>query len=273
MGYGTTSTDDVDSRRKSHMMKVHCWVLWGLGCAGTGTYLHSHRTKDTWLLQGSDAMSIVQVVCMFLMAFLTYSTNNDGVNPIKAILYTIIFTAAGLNTGTWLEHAAQESGMCKGAGWQFLPDIDYFKEWDVVAGQANPCQDFNAVAVSVICVIFSVYLIFLTTAAVTPRGSMQFIAPFVSCALFIGSMGYWLARTGLLSTHWGIDVLYVQMGLLAYLTRMFMDLSEIYDDVDKGNCDVINHALRIGMNLLHIFIRVMKIVVQIIANSNGKKKK
>ena len=102
---------------------------------------------------------------------------------------------------------------------------------------------------------------------------MQFIALFVSCVLFIGSMGYWLARTGLLSTHWGIDVLYVQMGLLAYLTRMFMDLSEIYDDVDKGNCDVINHALRIGMNLLHIFIRVMKIVVQIIANSNGKKKK
>jgi hypothetical protein len=167
-------------------------------------------------------MTIVQVVCMFLMAVWTYSTNNDGVNPIKAILYTINFNAAGLNTGTWLEHAAQESGMCKGSGWQFLPDIDDCKEWGMVAGQANPCQHFNAVAVSVICVIFSVYLIFLTTADVAPKGLMQFIALFVSCVLFIGSMGYWLARTGLLSTHWGIDVLYVQMGLVAHLLRMFM---------------------------------------------------
>jgi FtsH-binding integral membrane protein len=71
----------------------------------------------------------------------------------------------------------------------------------------------------------------------------------------------------------GFDVMYVQMGLVIYCVKVYVDTEEIYERVRKGDRDVISHSLKIFFNFLQIFIRIITILAKIAAENDKEEKK
>ena len=58
------------------------------------------------------------------------------------------------------------------------------------------------------------------------------------------------------------DLIYIQIGLAVYCAKIFVDTQELYEQATHGKRDVVSHALRMLMNILHLFIRIIKLTVK-----------
>lgn len=270
------SFTSLEEEQKSHMIKVHGVVGLGLALAAYGARLHVRADAagdtNTWL-QGSDTTTIVQAVCVALLGVgeATGRRQQKGISAWRFVVYLVCALAAGLNVGTWVLKAAQESGLCRGTGWGGIPDLDLF---DLFSNQ-NKCQLFEEVLFSSLLLTAGTYGCFFLAAMLAPTGSAQIFAPMVTCGTFLLSMTYWASRAfGWMGTD-GFEILYVQVGLAVYCVKVYVDTQDIYYRVaNKGERDVISHALVIFFNILHLFIRIITIIAKVMAaNAEAEKNK
>ena len=249
----TRSYKSMDEFQRSHMMKVHAMVGLGLACAALGAKQHMDATTagSTDWLQGGHHMTFVQVACIAILGVGEIGARTEGISLFRTAVYLVCALAAGLNVGTWIVVAAQENGLCKGDGLSFFPDLDFFRP---VSNQ-NVCKLFEEVLYSSLLLTAGAYACFFVAATVSPPGNAQVFAPFVVCGLYILSLTYWVsAAFGWMGSE-GFDIIYVQMGLVVYCIKVYVDTQEIYERVAKGERDVVSHALKVFLNICHLFIR------------------
>ena len=204
-------------------------------------------------------MTLVQIICIIILgASEMTGRGTKGISPLRAVVYLVCALAAGLNVGTWVVNAAQENGLCKGSGWSLVPDLDWFREIS-----PRLCQLFEEVLYSSLALTAGAYGCFFVAATMAPPGSAQKWAPFVVCGLYILSMTYWVSLLfGWMGSE-GFQLIYVQIGLVIYCIKVYVDTQDIYERVEKGERDVISHALVVLLNILHLFIRIIKAYAKI----------
>ena len=238
--------------------------------SGAGTKLHLDNMSP-W--EGSDMMTIAQIICIVILgATEVVGTKSNGISVWRFCLFLYCAFAAGLNVGTWVDNAAQESGLCRGEGWRALPDVDWFALLKGDTQPDSPCQKFTELMFQSMVYVAVTYVVFSVTALLSPRGIMKQFIPLVSCGMFIMSITYWSARIGWLSNS-TFDTVYVQYGLALYCLKIMIDTQQIVEDARNGKRDVISHALRMLLNILHLFIRILKVVVKVAADNSRKKKR
>ena len=148
---------------------------------------------------GSDWWTIVQMLCFFVLGVSEVTMDkNNGLSLWRLSAFLVCAFAAGINVGTWVENALEESGLCKGRGWSSIPDFDLFNQWTDSKG-ATPCAQFNIILYYAMLLTGGAYAAFFLAALVAPRGSGQMLVPFVMCGLYIMSLTYWASMS---TMHW-----------------------------------------------------------------------
>jgi FtsH-binding integral membrane protein len=257
----------MEEVEQAHMICVHGLVGAGLCCAAWGANMHLNGGP----LRGGDEMLFVQIACVFLLGIGEVSASGvKGISAWRAVVFFVCCFAAGLNAGTWVWNAAQVAGLCKGNG------SEMFRSFDILSlmhNNVHNCPAFDEMLYSAFVLTALCYACFFLTAILAPPGRAQYLAPLVTCGIFILSGTYWLSRIfGFMGSD-GFDVMYVQMGLVIYCVKVYVDTEEIYERVRKGDRDVISHSLKIFFNFLQIFIRIITILAKIAAEKDKKEKK
>ena len=124
-------------------------------------------------MHGSEIMTIVQIVCIFILGLGEFGRPCKGVSLWRAALFLICAMAAGLNVGTWVLYAAHSTNLC---GY----------------GRNNgACALVDELIYVSMALTGLTYSTFFVAATLAPPGIGQWLAPLVSCGLFIMSVTMW----------------------------------------------------------------------------------
>ena len=237
----------------------------GVAIAAYGSHIHmSPSSAPGWMpaafTTGSDYMTIAQIVFAALLG-VTALESCRAPFLLRFGLFAGVAYSAGLNVGTWIHKALQESGACPGPGWSWFPDADFLLRW---SGGMNSksCGMLNPMITSAFSYTAGIYFCFSAAALLGNRNNK--ILMYVSSILFAGSWVMWgsylLARFGLASDA-VFDAVYIKLGLVLYSLKVWFDTYAMVGEIESSSdVDVLNLALSALLNFLQIFIRVIQLL-------------
>ena len=241
----------------SHLRDVHLCASLGLAAAGFGVRCHFNGT-----LSGSDMMTVAQWILMVLIGVTHVSNKQRSLTFGRLVMLVLFCVAAGANTGTWIEKALMEVGICRGFGWKALPDLDWLASWLTSGAACDSGLIWEALVLTA-----GIYACFVVGAMLAPKRSFFWLYSFISVGMWVMFFTYLFARLGWIG-YQSFDLVYVRGGLVLYAAKTGYDTQLIMEKFDRGDHDVVQQALTMALNFLHLFIRV----ITILADSKKKKK-
>jgi hypothetical protein len=237
----------------------------GVAIAAYGSHIHmSPSSAPAWMptsfTTGSDAMTLAQIVFALLLG-ITALESCRAPFLIRFGLFSGVAYSAGLNVGTWVHKALQESGACPGPGWSWLPDADFLLRWSGGL-RSQSCGMLNPMIMNAFVYTAGIYFCFAAAALLGNRNGRTLM--YVSSIIFAGSWVMWgtyaLSRFGFASDA-VFDAVYVRAGLVLYSLKVWYDTTRLVDEIESSSdVDVLNLALSAMLNFLQIFIRVIQLV-------------
>jgi hypothetical protein len=251
------SVGDIKDSPFVQVAAVNLHAAGGIGIAAFGAYCRIHGTGNinkTLLNIGGDVMNLMQVL-MFV------ATKHYKDYSIRLICFIICTFCAGMNVGTWITNALQDSGFCEGTGHWLVPDVDtlaeYFpKSWKLQA-QCDPVA-MNTVIMYVFLVCCGVYVsTSIATLFTWRRGMFKWFGYIVVDGLWILYGTYWLARLQLIDMI-AFDTVYVKLGLCFYAVKIAHDTEVTMQAAYDGTLNILDRAVTTTFNFFHLFIRFIQ---------------
>ena len=179
---------------------------------------------------------------------------------------------AGANVGTWVESALGDIGVCDTAGFDWVPDQDWMFSWLTKNDKGIPADQCGALLVwQSLMLTASLYFCFFVAALFAKaKTSLFWMASWITVGLWIMSFTLLFGRLEWISIE-QFDLVYLRFGLVLYAFKTSMDTQMIIYKFEKQNDqDVVSHALTMLLSILHMFIRIVKILA---IDAKKKKKK
>lgn len=241
-----------------HLFKVNAVASLGLVAASFGVRAHFNGT-----LPGGDYMTIAQVVLGLVIGVGHVGMQHKGISWWRFIAFLLFGLCAGSNVGTWIESALGDIGFCAGNGFWSVPDMDWLTSWLTAGSRGVPKGQCTALLVwQALALTATIYSCFLAGAVLSRGKRVAFwVYSWLSLAVWAMTFTYVLARFGMLSHEW-FDLVYIRLGVLVYGVKVSLDARVIMDKYEEGDRDVVSHALTMMLNILHLFIRIIKILAK-----------
>lgn len=241
-------------------------LLCALGVSSAALGAQSHLQG---IVRGGDLATIAQAA---LLAFLQFLKGKNNIRMMRFAVFLLFSFCAGLNVGTWITNALQDSGFCEGTGHWLVPDADSIASFVPVSWRASVVQCepsvLNATVVHVFQLTVGTYISLCFATFLSPRrGMFKWMGYFISQGLWILFGTYWLARMHMIALT-VFDTIYIKLGLILYSFKVVHDTEVTMQQALDGTLDVIDRAVTATLNILHIFIRL----IQIIGKSKNRRK-
>ena len=104
----------------------------------------------------------------------------------------------------------------------------------------------------------AIFVSFSLFSLMTKRRSMLFLGGFISSALsmmFFAQLFSWMFGLGLAFSIW-----YNIIGVWVFALYVIFDTQMIIEKSDRGDMDVAGHALELFIDLVQIFVKILKIL-------------
>ena len=271
-----TRTFNMKSHPQSSYYVSQVYALAGAGCLVAACGARAHLEK--WVVSGvpivaSSFWTYAQMAFMCLLTLGNVGVDIRGVSWWKLALFLCLGFSAGVNVGSWVEFGLQEAGICSGNGWRWFPDIDWVSKATGVWGKSQ-CTNAaaNALILEVTLKTAGTYACFALCSAFSPRGWSFYFSSLLSAGMWLMLGSQLLYSFGIISQSI-FDQVYVNAGLFIYSFKVMYDSDLLMQRAEAGYFDVVGAATTVLMNVLHMFIRIFRIIAQIKGEANKKKKR
>ena len=269
----TSDFSKKNQRAKALVAQVHSLAFVGCALAAVGARAH----LDRWSFMGKPIeagthMYLAQVLCVTLLSFGNATHSLSGISAWKAFLFSALAFTAGVNVGSWVQVALQEAGLCRGYGWNWIPDADFIGDflghWS--RDQCSP-KAVNDLIFEAMSMTSGLYLCFALSSFYAGRGWAAKFAGFLSAGMWVLFGFSLLASFGWISKS-AFDAVYVKCGLVLYSGKIMYDTDFLWSRAEQGATDVVNEACNVMLNVLHLFIRIIKLLGEAKGASKRKKR-
>lgn len=259
---GNAKASSADDRVYNHVAQVYSFTFLGCAIAALGSKMHlNHATLFGFPIQAGPEWTILQAVAIaILCASNSMTAKTNGVSIFRAVIFFIVAFSAGVNVGSWFQYALQEVGSCRGHRFPFIPDLDFLSRF--TGGRfklKNNCGSdaVQSLVFEGITTTAGIYVCFALASYVS-RGWSKFVG-LVSAGFWIIFASQFFAWMGWISMH-TFDDIYIKGGLCLYAVKVMVDTDILLENARKGYLDVVGSACNTMINILHLLIRVLKIL-------------
>jgi hypothetical protein len=276
-------TDEMDyesgglspAEKETLMVKIHALVAGAFVAAALGLHfenMHSpgsgeeRSTTLHLMINMGNLASVAILVSMYLNKKNPDALSNPGkeaaigqaLNELASWKFAIFLLFAftfGASSGTYFQELAEETGLCDGTGFSWLPDIDYFSP---LSGRGSPCNLFNEVAQAVLILTAYAY----TTFAIGDMagGSKGIAIPAVMCSGAIYAVSFWLPYAPMVSKFAGyMTSIRIYLGIAS--TVIHINTWQIRKAMQQEDPDLLILAM---MMMLYPFFFVFEVLFHVI---------
>ena len=246
---------------RNHVTLVYAFTFLGCSFAAIGSKMHlTNSSLFGFPIQAGFHWTIIQAIAIAVIQASSNSPTTSKTNNIsvwRAAVFFILAFSAGVNVGSWFQYALQEVGLCRGNGFSFFPDLDFLSK--ILGGSSKYCSasSANSLVFEAIGTTAGIYICF-ALASYLSRGWSKFVG-LVSAGFWIMFASSLFAWMGWISTHTFEDI-YVKGGLVLYAFKVMVDTDILLENARNGYMDVVGSACNTMMNILHLLIRVVKLI-------------
>lgn len=236
--------------------KVHSVSALGVLVAAIGSQCH---------LKGFFAGSWWWYFTQAVLVFIIHLMQGSEYTKVRFSFFFGLCFAAGVNVGSWIHVALQETGFCR------YPELYEYSQ-DRYLGMCKPSV-MNGFVLEAFMLTFGTYCAIVISTVFSKTRNMLRYGSWISAGLWVVFGTYVLHYFGFMG-HEMFDAIYIKFGLALFAVKVLYDTEVTMEEaVQQGNkFDVLNHAVSAVLNFLNMFIRILKILADMKKDKQRKKK-
>ena len=252
---GTFTVSRGSDAWRSAIVKVNMVAAGGILVAAVGANFHLKG-----YCHASTMWTIAQIICIFAITALK---DNVQMALLRFCSFLALSFSAGVNVGSWIHSALQETGFCHGSGLKYFPDIDGIAKMFRGSSSAylKICKPdvMNGMVLEAFLMSLGIYAaISLTTYMSSSRNYARY-GNILSMSMWVLFGSQILFYFNFIGQQFFEDI-YVKFGLAVYCVKIMFDAEVTADQAQTGDIDVLSRSVDATMNFLHVFIRVITIM-------------